>query len=166
MEYGRFDIRTLLRDGNVAITFDLINMANQAADQLASGDLRCAPIPCGASGVNSTAVNVGGWYIPTNSQHPDEAWTFLRYMMRTENQLAHAAYGAVPMLQSEASTYTDGYMLNVIKSMENSYAEGISPQSNALWSVTGEQLQLLMMGDQTPEETQANIQAEHLAIYE
>lgn len=166
IEYSRFDVRTLLRDGKVAVTFDLIHMANQAPDQLADGTLRAACVPCGASGVNSTAVNVGGWFIPTNSEHPDEAWTFLRYLMRTENQLAHAAYGSVPMLVSEAATYTDGYMLNVIETMENSYSEGICVKTNALWTVTGEQLQLLMMGEQTAEETQAYIAEEHAEIYE
>ena len=165
VEYGRFDVRTLLRDGKVAMTFDAINMANQAPEQLESGKLRCTSIPCGSSGKNSTAVNTGGWFIPTNSKHPDEAWTFLRYMMRTENQVAHAKYGSVPMLKSEAATYKDGYMLDVIKTMENSYAEGICPQTNALWAVNGEQLQLLMMGNQTPEQTQENMAKEHADIY-
>ena len=45
----------------------------------------------------------GRWFIPTNSAHPDEAWTFLRYMMRTENQIEHAKYGSVPMLKSGGS---------------------------------------------------------------
>lgn len=165
VEYGRFDVRTLLRDGKVAIVLDAINMANQVPDQLADGSIRCAVMPAGASGVNSSAVNVGGWYIPTNSKHPDEAWTFLRYMMRTENQTAHATYGSVPMLQSEAAAYTSGYMAEVVKSMENSYAEGICPQTNALWAVNGEQLQLLMMGKQTAADTQANIAKEHADIY-
>lgn len=166
VEYGRFDVRTLLRDGKVAMVLDAINMANQVTDQLEDGTIRCAVVPAGASGINSSAVNVGGWYIPTNSEHPDEAWTFLRYMMRTENQLAHAAYGSVPMLKSEAASYTDGYMQNVVSSLDNSYAEGICPQTNALWAVNGEQLQLLMMGNQTAAETQANIAAEHADIYE
>ena len=165
VEYGRFDVRTLLRDGKVAMVLDAINMANQVSDQLADGTIRCTVMPAGASGINSSAVNVGGWYIPTNSQHPDEAWTFLRYMMRTENQLAHAAYGSVPMLKSEAASYTDGYMVQVVKSLDNSYAEGICPQTNALWAVNGEQLQLLMMGKQSAADTQANIASEHADIY-
>ena len=165
VEYGRFDVRTLLRDGKVAMVLDAINMANQVPEQLADGSIRCTVMPCGDSGVNSTAVNVGGWFIPTNSAHPDEAWTFLRYMMRTENQIEHAKYGSVPMLKSEAATYTEGYMLNVVQSMEHSYAEGICPQTNALWAVNGEQLQLLMMGKQTAADTQANMAAEHADIY-
>ena len=96
---------------------------------------------CWARPVSYTHLDVYKRQIPTNSQHPDEAWTFLRYMMRTENQLAHAAYGSVPMLKSEAASYTDGYMVQVVKSLDNSYAEGICPQTNALWAVNGEQLQ-------------------------
>lgn len=166
VEYGRFDIRTLLRDGKVAMVLDAINIANQVPDQLASGQIRCAALPAGASGQNASSVNVGGWYIPTNSQHPDEAWTFLRFMMNTENQLAHAKYGSVPMLKSEAATYTEGYMVDVVNTLASSYPEGICPQTNALWAVNGEQLQLLMMGKQTPEETQANIAKEHADIYQ
>ena len=165
VEYGRFDSRTLLRDGKVAIVLDAINMANQIPDQLADGTIRAAAIPCGSSGVQSTAINLGGWFIPTNSQHPDEAWTFLRYMMETENQLAHAAYGSVPMLKSESAHYTEGYMLDVIASLDNSYPEGICVDTNALWAVNGEQLQLLMMGSQSAEETWQNISAEHGEIY-
>ena len=165
VEYGRFDSRTLLRDGKVAIVLDAINMANQIPDQLADGTIRAAAIPAGSSGVQSTAINLGGWFIPTNCEHPDEAWTFLRYMMETENQLAHAAYGSVPMLKSEATHYTDGYMVDVIKSLDNSYPEGICIKTNALWAVNGEQLQLLMMGSQSAEETWKNISTEHSEIY-
>ncbi len=166
VEYGRFDTRTLLRDGKVAMVLDAINMANQIKDQLNDGSMRCTVIPAGASGVNSSAVNVGGWYIPTNSKHPNEAWTFLRYLMKTENQIKHATYGSVPILKSEAKTYTSGYMAEVVKSVENSYSEGISPKTNALWAVNGEQLQLLMMGKQTAEETQKNMAEGHGEVYE
>ena len=166
VEFGRFDCRTLLRDEKVAIVFDLVNMANVVPAQLADGTIRVAPIPCGDSGIQSTAVNVGGWFIPTNSAHPDEAWTFLRYMMRTENQLAHATYGAVPMLKSEAECHTDGYMVDIIVSLQNSYPEGICKNTNALWTVNGENLQMLLMGEQTAEETWENMAAEHGDIYE
>lgn len=165
VEYGRFDSRTLLRDGKVAIVLDAINMANQIPDQLADSTIRAAAIPAGNSGVQSTSINLGGWFIPTNCEHPDEAWTFLRYMMETENQLAHAAYGSVPMLRSEAENYTEGYMVDVIDSLNNSYPEGICIDTNALWAVNGEQLQLLMMGSQSAEETWKNISAEHGEIY-
>ena len=50
-------------------------------------------------------------------------------------------------------------MLNVVQSMEHSYAEGICPQTNAPGAVNGEQLQLLMMGKQTAADTQANMAA-------
>ena len=164
VEYGRFDCRTLLANGDVAIVLDGPNMANQIPDQLADGTIRCALMPAGSSGVNSSAVNVGGWYIPTNCKHPEEAWTFLRYLMNTENQIAHSTYGSVPILKSEAATYTEGFMATQALSVEHSYAEGICTKTNALWEVNGEQLQLLMMGNQTPEETQANMASGHADI--
>lgn len=166
VEYGRFDVRTLLRDGKVAIVFDLLNMANQIPDGLADGTFRVAALPAGASGVQSSCTNVGGWYIPTNCEHPEEAWTFLRYLMNTETSYAHAAYGSAPMLKSEGALHTDGYMVDVIATMEDSYAEGVGAQTNALWTTTGEQLQLLLMGEQSAEETWQNISAEHGEVYE
>lgn len=165
VEYGRFDCRTLLRDGKVAIVLDAPNMANQVPDQLASGAIRSAALPAGSSGIQSTAINAGGWFIPTNCQHPDEAWTFLRFMMETENQYAHEAYGSVPITKSVAKLYTADYMLNIIDGMETSYSEGICVDTNALWTVTGEQLQLLMMGNQTAEETWQNLSDQHGDIY-
>lgn len=166
VEYGRFDCRTLMRDGKVAIVLDLYNMANQVASQLADGTVRAAALPAGSSGVQSTAINIGGWFIPANCKHPDEAWTLLRFLMDTDSQYAHEAYGSVPITKSVAKLYTADYVMDIIDGMETSYAEGVCVNTNALWTATGEQLQLLMMGSQTPEQTWENIVAEHSEIYE
>jgi ABC-type glycerol-3-phosphate transport system substrate-binding protein len=165
VEMGRFDARTLFKDGKAAMIFDLINMANQIPDKLETGTVKVTAIPAGASGSNSSAVNLGGWFIPKNSKNPDAAWKFLRYLMETENQLAHAQYGSVPILKSEAASYTSGYMLDVIKTVENSYAEGVNTKTPALWPATGEQLQVLFMGNQTPEQARDNIVESHKEIY-
>lgn len=166
-EFGRFDVRTLLRDGNVGMCLDAINMENQIKEGLDSGKFRVTQLPAGASGVQTSAVNMGGFYIPTNCEHKEEAWTFLRYLMRTENQKAHSAYGSIPILQSEAATYSedDTYKMTIIKSVTESVPEGISPQTNSLWAVTGEQLQLLMMGKQDAETTLDNITSGHEKVY-
>ncbi len=166
VEYNRFDCRTLMRDGKVAIVLDLYNMANQVGDQLSDGTIRVAALPAGASGVQSTAINIGGWFIPTNCEHPDEAWTLLRFLMDTDSQYAHEAYGSVPITKSAAELYTADYMKDIVAGMETSYAEGVCVETNALWTVTGEQLQLLLMGEQTPEQTWENIAEEHGEIYE
>lgn len=165
-EFGRFDVRTLLRDGNVGMVFDAVNMANQIQEGLDSGKFKVAQLPAGASGKQISAINVGGFYIPANSQNKEAAWTFLRYLMNTENQKAHSTYGSVPVLQSEAAEYTGEYWNVIVKSVEDSVPEGITPKTNALWSVTGEQLQLLIMGKQDAEQTLDNIIAGHKDIYE
>lgn len=166
-EFGRFDIRTLVRDGKAGMALDLINMQNQIQDGLDSGEFKVAQIPAGSSGQHISAINVGGFFIPTNSEHKEEAWTFLRYLMQTENQKAHSTYGSVPILKSEAETYTgDAYYETVIASVNDSVAEGVTPKTNSLWLATGEQLQLLMMGNQDAETTLENIIEGHEAIYE
>ena len=139
-------------------------MQNQVKDQLESGAIADAQIPAGPSGKNMSAVNVGGWYIPTNSKHPDAAWTFLRYLMTTENQMKHTTYGSVPILASEAAAYTSDYWNIISQSVADSVAEGVSPKSGALWAATGEELQLLMLNLQTPEQTLANINKRHAEI--
>lgn len=165
VEYSRFDTRTLLRDGKVGMVLDVINMANQVTDELDNGKVKVAQLPAGASGKQLSAINMGGWFIPANSKHPEEAWRFLRYLMKTENQVKHTAYGSVPILKSEAATYEGDYWATVIKSVENSVPEGISPKTNSLWTVNGEELQLLLMGKQTPEETLEKLNSRHEEIY-
>lgn len=167
-ETGRFDIRTMLRDGHVGMALDAVNMANQIQDGLDSGKFKVAQLPAGSSGKAMSAVNIGGFFIPTNSEHKEEAWTFLRYLMNTENQKAHSTYGSIPILKSEADSYgtEDPYWNTIIKSVDESVPEGITPKTNALWLVTGEQLQLLMMDKQDAETTLNNIIEGHKEIYE
>jgi multiple sugar transport system substrate-binding protein len=166
VEFGRFDCRTLLRDGKVGIVLDGVNLANQVGKEMAAGTIKAALLPASPRGIVATAVNVGGWYIPTNSKYPDQTWRFLRYLMQTENQVQHAKYGSVPILRSEAAYYQgDTYKATVTASVGSSFAEGVSPKSNALWLSTGEQLQKLILGMQTPAETIENINKEHNSIY-
>lgn len=165
VEYGRFDTRTLLRDGQVGMVLDAINMANQIPDELDSGKIKVAQIPTGASGKQLSAINMGGWFIPSNSKYPEQAWRFLNYLMKTENQIKHTEYGSVPILKSESETYKGDYWKTIIKSVEDSVPEGISPKTNSLWTVNGEELQLLVMGKQTPEETVENMAKRHEEIY-
>ena len=143
-------------------------MANQIQDGLDSGKFKVAQLPAGSSGKAMSAVNIGGFFIPTNSEHKEEAWTFLRYLMNTENQKAHSTYGSIPILKSEADSYgtEDPYWNTIIKSVDESVPEGITPKTNALWLVTGEQLQLLMMDKQDAETTLNNIIEGHKEIYE
>jgi ABC-type glycerol-3-phosphate transport system substrate-binding protein len=166
VEYGRFDGRTLMRDGKVGMALDLIHMKNQIPEQLEAGTIKVAPIPAGPSGKSISAVNVGGWYIPKNSKNPDAAWKFLRYTMKTENQIAHQKYGSVPILKSEAETYTDEFWQIVNKTVETSVAEGVCPKQTAIWQATGDQLQLLLMKKQTPEDTLNNIIKGHKEVME
>lgn len=167
-ETGRFDIRTMLRDGQVGMALDAINMSNQIQEGLDSGKFKVAQLPAGSSGEQISAVNMGGFFIPTNCEHKEEAWTFLRYLMRTENQKKHSTYGSIPILKSESESYgTDSaYWNTVIKSVDESVPEGVSPKTNSLWSVTGEQLQLLFMNKQDAETTLDNIIAGHEEVYE
>ncbi|MGB4137364.1 MAG: extracellular solute-binding protein, partial [Microbacterium sp.] len=145
---------------------DSVNMAAQIRDQLDDGTMRVARIPAGASGKSVSAINVGGWYIPTNSQHPEAAIKFLEFLMATDNQVAHTTYGSVPILKSEAATYEGDYWTTIIDSVDEGVAEGVAPDVPALWTVTGEQLQALLTSGQRPADTLENIQAGHREVYD
>ena len=158
VEMSRFDGRTAFRDELFAMEMDVITMKTQIEDQFKSGKLKVALLPQGPSGKYGTALDVGGLFIPTNSKYPDEAWKFLRYLMNTENQIEHTKYGSVPILKSEAETYVgDSFWDIIAQSVESSVPQGMVSGQQAVWNARFEQLQLMYLGDQTPEETIDNM---------
>lgn len=165
VEYGRFDTRTLLRDGKVGMVLDGVNMIGQVQDLVDDGTIRVAPIPAGSSGKSVSALNIGGFFIPSNSEHPDEAWKFLRFMMTTDNQTAHSSYGSAPVLKSEAAGYEGAYWEVLQKAVLTGVPEGVSDKSGTLWKTNAEQLQALLTTDQSPETTLKNITREHNEAY-
>lgn len=165
VEYDRFTTRTLLRDGKVGMALDGINMVGQVKDQVDSGDIRVAAMPAGASGESISAINVGGWFIPSSSEHPDEAWKFLEFLMSTGNQTTHSSYGSVPVLKSETAQYEGQYWDVLTEALLSGVPEGISPKTGSLWTTNGEQLQALLTTKQPASKTLENIVEEHSAEY-
>lgn len=166
-EYDRFEVRPLLRDDKSGMVLETVNMVNEVSDEVDDETIRAAQIPAGASGDQISAVNMGGWFIPENSEHPDEAWKFIKFLMETENQIKHSTYGSVPILNSEAEELEGEYGDVISKSVQESVPEGVSPNTDILWDETGDELQKLMMSDdQTPQKTLENINQKHKEIYD
>jgi multiple sugar transport system substrate-binding protein len=66
--------------------------------------LGVAPMPVGPAG-RATSVNSAGFVISKESQHPDEAWEFVKFAMSQAGQERLAALGfAVPVLKSVAES--------------------------------------------------------------
>lgn len=66
-----------------------------------------APFPSGPAG-RATSVNSAGFVVAKNSQHPDEAFQFIKFAMGTKGQTRLAQLGfAIPVLKSvaESSAY-------------------------------------------------------------
>ncbi|WP_167203007.1 ABC transporter substrate-binding protein [Actinomyces respiraculi] len=166
VEYGRFDTRTLFRDGHAGMAIDLIYMQNQIGDGLKDGTFRVAELPAPTGRTSISTINVGGWFIPTNSAHPEEALKLLEFFMETENQIKHTTYGSAPILKSEAATYEGELWEVATAALEHGVAEGISLQTGALWTVNGEELQRLLTAQRSPEEVLRAIRERHQEIYE
>jgi multiple sugar transport system substrate-binding protein len=108
--YNRADTRKLLRDGEVAMTFDgpWVIGALKGQGDLSSPDspYRTARFP-GTNGPDWTALNISCWNIAKTTKHPEEAVQFMEFLANPENTLTHAqSYGVVPtrlsVLQNEA----------------------------------------------------------------
>ncbi|WP_172119691.1 ABC transporter substrate-binding protein [Actinomyces faecalis] len=165
VEYSRFDTRTLFRDGHVGMAVDLIHMQNQIGDGLKDGIFRVAELPAPAGQTSISTISAGGWFIPTNSAHPEEAMKLLEFFMETDNQIKHTAYGSAPILKSEAATYEGELWEVATAALEHGVAEGISLQTGALWTVNGEELQQLLTAQKSPEEVLQAIRERHQDIY-
>lgn len=102
-QYERFDIRPLFEDGQVAMLIDGIWMMQLegVAEGIETGKYANAALPEGPGGSNKSILNFAGWSIAKNSEHPEEAWKLIQYLMETENQITHSKYGSVPILASE-----------------------------------------------------------------
>ncbi|MCD4557748.1 ABC transporter substrate-binding protein [Schaalia sp. lx-100] len=166
VEYGRFDTRTLFRDGQVGMAFDLIHMQNQIRDGLKDGKFRVAELPAPMGQTSTSAISAGGWFIPTNSAHPEEAMKLLEFFMETENQIKHTAYGSAPILKSEAATYQGELWKVATAALEHGVVEGISLKTGALWTVNGEELQQLLTAQKSPEDVLQAMRERHQEIYE
>jgi multiple sugar transport system substrate-binding protein len=64
-----------------------------------------APMPIGPNGGRATSVNSAGFVAAKASQHPDEAWEFIKYCLSQTGQTRLTELGlAIPVLESVANS--------------------------------------------------------------
>ncbi len=79
---------------------DTISMVDAALDR---DQYTVVPMPVGKSGKTYLDYGFAGLGIPTTSEHPQEAWDFISYMLSAENNAKFCkAYGPLPI---NTSTY-------------------------------------------------------------
>ncbi len=89
----------------------MTTIGHWAVPQYAARDFAwdVAPMPAGPAG-RATSVNSAGFVVAANSEHPDEAWQFIKFAMGPSGQTRLAELGfAIPVLQSiaESPVYLD-----------------------------------------------------------
>lgn len=75
-----------------------------------------APLPISPSGGRVTSVNSAGFVAAKASQHPDEAWEFIKYCLSEAGQTRLTELGlAIPVLKSvaESSVFLDQKMVDI-----------------------------------------------------
>ncbi|MEV8468540.1 sugar ABC transporter substrate-binding protein [Fluviibacterium sp. DFM31] len=116
----------------------------------------------------TAAYRVHGWEIgiAADSDNKEDAWAFVNYLLSPEvNARAAKAANALPGNLAALDAVRDGADETLLKQMEilseDTPVEEMrqSPKAAASWSVMTEEIQAMLRGDQTPEETAAAVQA-------
>lgn len=104
IEYNPYGIRTLFRDGEVAMYLDGVWAVKELLDELNKGDeskFNTGLFPEGPSG-SHPVMGCDGWAIPEACKNKDEAWKLIQHLMSSDNQTRHASqWGLLPILESE-----------------------------------------------------------------
>ncbi len=90
----------LFQTGRVAMA--MTNAARIPTFQQAPFEWGVAPLPAGRTGIRANTMGGAGYVISANTKHPEEAWTFLKFLAGEEGQAIFAKTGvAVPAYRSE-----------------------------------------------------------------
>ena len=104
VEYNPYAIRTLFRDGQVAMYLDGVWAVKELLTELDKGEdskFNTGLFPAGPAG-SHPIMGCDGWAIPEECQNKDEAWKLIQYLMSSDNQTSHATqWGLLPILESE-----------------------------------------------------------------
>ncbi|MBE3556376.1 MAG: extracellular solute-binding protein [Firmicutes bacterium] len=89
LSYQEDDAQNVFRQGNAVFmrNWPYAWALNQASNSPVKGKIGVAPLPTGPSGTTPYSC-LGGWNLAINSysKHPDQAWTFIQYMMSPQVQ--------------------------------------------------------------------------------
>ena len=104
IEQNPFGIRTLFRDGEVAMYLDGVWAVKELKEELDKGEeskFNTALFPAGPAG-SHPILGCDGWSIPEACEDKEDAWKMVQHLMSNENQTRHATeWGLLPILKSE-----------------------------------------------------------------
>jgi len=96
------EVTDMFAAGRLGMIFEGSHRYLTIASRLGKDKITLAPIP-GKDKTSPSPTTVVGWTlgIPRGSEHPDEAWEFIKFFNRTENALEYAKIsGEIPFLKS------------------------------------------------------------------
>jgi arabinogalactan oligomer/maltooligosaccharide transport system substrate-binding protein len=153
-DYG--NMQTAFKNGQVAM---IVNGPWSTADILsgsafkASSNLGVAPVPKGPAGQGSP---VGGhsWVIGRNTQHLDEAYTFIQWLSQAPQQAQFAAKNN--LLPTRVSAYkdptvkTNRIIVDFLKQMKVAKTRPVTPQGGQIYVDFGPNMQKVLAGELSP----------------
>lgn len=109
--------------------------------------------------------------ISANSQHKDEAWKFIAFLLAKDAQvrIARASSslpGNLKALENfnETNDATLATQMEILSNDEAVEELRQAPKATSSWSIMTEEFQAMLAGTQTPEATAANVQARWLEL--
>ncbi|NMB13093.1 MAG: sugar ABC transporter substrate-binding protein [Firmicutes bacterium] len=153
----------LFQSGRVAMA--MTNAARIPSFQQAKFEWGIAPLLAGPTGIRANTMGGAGYVISANTKHPEEAWTFLRFLAGEEGQAIFASTGvAVPAYRSDTtreafvSAVPGGYGHVFINETENGVLFPIfDGWVEVSTSIVNPALDLIWIGEKTAADALADI---------
>lgn len=156
-EYNPYALRTLFRDGQVAMYIDGVWAVKELKGELDKGADSKFMITLFPEGPNGSHPVMGcdGWSIPSECKNPEEAWKLIQCLMSSDNQTRHATqWGLLPILESEKSKkeFSDPYWAPMIEQEQTVSARPKDKQVAMIEQAIGDGAQAAALGKMTPDE--------------
>ena len=138
--------------------------SNDEEKSKVAGDVAFTTVPAGDDG---SASALGGWMTMINrySEHPEEAWEFVKFMTGPEGQKITATEGgSAPTLEAlyEDEEVKDASIMfgdeKFVETLENAIPRPVSPIYPEISDIMQIELSKALTGDQTAEEAAKNMQ--------
>jgi len=160
-----------VKDGRIGMFLDgpyWMGLLKDGAPEL-KGKWAVAPAPYSVE--PGSYLGGTGLSIPTNAEHPQEAWLFAQYMLRLEQQIGVFRYaGAAPAttaaLESPELTKPDPYFGGqapfpvFLETMSTATHFPYVAQWDAIDTIIGDMVESVMLGKKTPQEALDDAAAE------
>ncbi len=157
-EYLEEDVRKAFSNGDAAFALNwtyMYNMANDAKQSKVAGQVGIMPAPGDAPGKNGAVNGSMGLGIAKSSEHPDQAWEYIRYMTSQPVQNQYATL-SLPIWKSSyqdaaVQKNQEALIAAADKSLNVMLSRPETADYSRLSNTLQQQLQQVLVGSATPE---------------